>query len=115
MRVLVVDESPAVRERLAERLREGGHQVIGHGDTAAVALELTVALAPEAVVLEILLPDRSGVSVVAALRAAAPAMVIGIVTNAPQYGRYCLAAGADFVLDKSSEFDEVAARLMTQG
>jgi CheY-like chemotaxis protein len=112
VRILVVDESLAVRERLSSRLRDAGHAIAGDASTAAAALELTLSLTPDAVILDVLLADRTGVTIVSSLRATSQALIIGIVTNAPEYRRHCLAAGADFVLDKSTEYDAMATALV---
>jgi DNA-binding NarL/FixJ family response regulator len=113
VRILVVDESAAVRERLSSRLRDAGHAIAGDAATAAAALELTLSLTPDAIILDVLLSDRTGVTIVSSLRAASATLIIGIVTNAPEYRRHCLAAGADFVLDKSTEFDAMATALVS--
>jgi two-component system response regulator DesR len=112
VRVVVVDDSLAVRARLVPRLREAELVVVGEGGTAAEALALARAHDPDGVVLDVLLPDRHGLDVVPALRLALPGAVIVILSNAPEYRRHCLALGADAFLDKSREFDIVAATLV---
>jgi len=111
VRVLIIDESSAVRERLEARLREAGVEVVAHADTAVSALACVHAHQLDAIVIEILFRDRRGLDLVPALRAAAPRALLVIVTNAPHYRRRCLELGADVVLDKSSQFDDVPAAL----
>ena len=112
MRVLVVDASHAVRARLVASLREADLEVVAEAETAAQAISIAIMpLALDAIVVDVLLPDRRGVDIVVSLRAAAPAALIVVVTNAPEYRPYCLARGADAFLDKSREFDRVAAVL----
>jgi DNA-binding NarL/FixJ family response regulator len=114
--VLVVDASHAVRARLIASLREAGLEVVAEASTGAQAISLAIMpLALDAIVVDVLLPDRRGVDIVVALRAAAPRAVIAVVTNAPEYRHYCLARGADVFLDKSREFDRIAAVLMDAG
>jgi DNA-binding NarL/FixJ family response regulator len=111
VRVLVIDPSTEVRRRLVARLVEAGLEVIAEGDTAAAALALTRDLGPDAVVLDVMLPDRHGLDLISALRAAHAPVRIAVVSNAAAYRRRCLALGADVFLDKSAEFDDVAAAL----
>ena len=111
VRVLVVDESRGVRERLVVRLRDAGLEVVGEAATGAEAIAWVIAAAPDAIVIDVLLPDRRGLDVLPALRAAAPRAVIVVLTNAPEYRRHCLDRGADAFLDKSREFERVAGEL----
>jgi two-component system, NarL family, response regulator EvgA len=109
--VLVIDASDAVRARIAARLADDGFEIVGETDDGDVALELVATLRPDAIVLDVLLRERHGLDVLPALRAAAPAARIVILTNAPHYRRRCLELGADLVLDKSADFDAVPAAL----
>ncbi len=111
MRVLVVDDSARLRQRLALRLGEHGHLVVGEADSAAIALSMALALRPDAIVADVLLRDRHRLELVVALRAAVPAALLVILTNAASYREHCLALGADRFLDKSAAFDLVAALL----
>ena len=117
MKVLVVDDSATVRDRLVEILSalEGVQQV----DTASRALEARHAIQsarPDLVVLEIHMPGGSGIEVLDALRADRRRVLTIVLTNdpAPQWRAASMSAGADFFFDKSVEFQEavdVIARL----
>jgi DNA-binding NarL/FixJ family response regulator len=111
VRVLVIDDSARLRERLALRLGERGHLVVGEADTAAVALALALELRPDAIIADVLLRDRHRLELVIALRTAMPAALLVILTNAASYRDHCLALGADRFLDKSAAFDSVAELL----
>ena len=111
MRVLVVDDSAPVRERVAGRLRDAGLDVVGVADNTPAAVAMVRQLRPDAIVLDVLLRDRHGLDVLSALRCEAPRAFIVILTNAPHYRRHCIDLGADHVLDKSADFDEVALLL----
>jgi CheY-like chemotaxis protein len=59
--VLVVDDDPAFR-RLAQRILEAcGLAVAGEADTAASALSVASALRPDAVLVDVGLPDSDGI------------------------------------------------------
>lgn len=111
VRVLVVDGSARLRQRLAVRLAERGLLVVGEAGTAAAALTAAVSLRPDAVVTDVLLRDRHRLELVGALRAALPDALLVVLTNAASYREHCLSRGADCFLDKSAAFDNVAELL----
>jgi DNA-binding NarL/FixJ family response regulator len=110
--VLVVDAAEAVRSRLVLRLREAGIVVVGDVGSADAALAIASEMMPHAVVLDVDLPDRRGLELIAALKQALPEGTVVVLTNLAPYRRACLAAGADVFLDKSRDFDLVAQTLM---
>ena len=112
MTVLVVDAAAAVRTRLVSRLREAGLDVVGEATSVVGALELARTCPPRAIVVDIDLPGRPGLSVISDLKLGVPDAALVVFTNASPYRRACLAAGADGFLDKSSEFDSVAGALL---
>jgi DNA-binding NarL/FixJ family response regulator len=114
VRVLVVDESRAVRDRLVVRLRDAGLEVVAEAGSGAEAIAWVIAACPDGIVIDVLLPDRRGLDVLPALRSAAPRAVIVVLTNAPEYRPHCLARGADAFLDKSREFELVVTELITR-
>ncbi len=112
MTVLVVDAAVAVRTRLVSRLREAGLEVIGEVTSVRGAIELARTTPPRAIIVDIDLPGHPGLSVISDLRIGIPTAALVVFTNASPYRRACLAAGADGFLDKSSEFDSVAAAVL---
>jgi DNA-binding NarL/FixJ family response regulator len=60
-------------------------------------------------VLDFRLRGGTGVEVIRAVRLVAPDVRFVVLTNHPnpQYRRLCLAAGADWFLDKSSDFTKI--------
>ncbi len=113
VRVLVVDGSAAVSVRLAARLREACHDVVGIAGSAEAALEQARALLPDVIVVDPQLPDCAGLEVIAALKVRAPVAVVVVLSSDPQprYRTHCQAHGADYFFDKASEFDAVATTL----
>lgn len=65
--------------------------------------------APDAIVMDVELPDRGGLSLIEDL---APTMTVLVLTNALSYRRRCLMLGAHAFLDKSAEFGSVAETLL---
>jgi DNA-binding NarL/FixJ family response regulator len=80
MRVLIVDDHESFRRLAARMLAEAGFAVVGEAVDAASALRAAARLAPDVVLLDVVLPDRSGLAVAAQL-AAAPAPPRVILTS----------------------------------
>jgi len=110
-RVLVVDDEPQILRALQTNLRGAGYEV----DTAATA-EAALATAamrpPDAVILDLVLPDRSGTEVCRELRtwSSAPVLVLSVVGDEPEKVA-ALDAGADDYIEKPFGIEELLARL----
>jgi DNA-binding NarL/FixJ family response regulator len=76
--VLIVDDHPTFRQFARRLLEEAGYAVVGEAGDAAAAIEATRRLQPAVVLLDVLLPDGSGLDVAAELaeRSSAPAVVL---------------------------------------
>ena len=108
--VFLVEDSPAIRARLAATIKGiAGAQLVGEAGTVGGAIEGIRSTHPGAVILDLQLEDGSGLDVLKAVRPAAPAMHVAVLTNyaTDQHRRPCMDAGAEFFLDKSSEFPRV--------
>ena len=114
MKVFIVDDSAVVRERLLGLLSEAADvQVIGEAEGCQEASSDIRKLKPDAVILDIRMPDGSGIDVLKVIKKMkTPPMVI-MFTNYPypQYRKKCIEAGADFFFDKSTEFQKVTELL----
>jgi two-component system KDP operon response regulator KdpE len=110
-RVLVVDDDPALRRALAINLRARGYDVAiaAHG---ASALSAAAEHPPDAVVLDLGLPDMDGATVIEGLRGwtSAPIVVLSARTGEAQKV-LALDAGADDYVTKPFGMDELLARL----
>ncbi len=112
MRILVVDDDPAVRAALERALRLDGYTVTtvadGHG-----ALQSASATPPEAIVLDLGLPGIDGIEVCKRLRAAGDDTPVLMLTarDAVQDRVVGLDAGADDYVVKPFALAELQARL----
>ncbi len=116
MKVFIADDSRVVTERLADLLSEvSGVDVVGQaGDALQAALSIQ-QLNADVVVLDLQMPGGSGLDVLLAVRHTRSDRIIVILTNYsyPQYRQKCLGAGANFFLDKSTEFGKIPAIIRT--
>jgi two-component system response regulator MprA len=110
--VIVLEDDPELRSLLARGLREEGFEVTSAG-TAAELLELFPDKEPDALVVDVGLPDADGRDVVQALRAqGATAPVIFLTARDALTDRLAgFAAGGDDYLTKPFAFQELVARL----
>ena len=76
--VLVVEDDPTMSELIADLLVDEGYRVLQTG-SAAVGLRLARQYRPEAVVLDIMLGQRSGLDVLRELKDAEPTRDIRVV------------------------------------
>lgn len=114
LRVLIADDSTAVRQSLARLLNEIENvEVVGQAQDGAEALTTIRELKPEVVILDIRMPGRSGMEVLEGIHQDERAPKVIVFTNYPfiRYRRKCLEAGASFFFDKSTEFDQIPQAL----
>jgi len=75
MRVLVVDDEPAARQRLAAMLEELDVEVVGEAADGVAALAQARALAPDVILLDIVMPEADGFEVVRHLTPPKPLVI----------------------------------------
>ena len=110
MRVFIADDSRVVVERLADLLKEvPGVQLVGRANDVPEAIHSIVKTNPDAVILDLQMPGGSGLDVLRSIRRSHPSVWVVICTNYPypQYREECIAAGANYFLDKSAEFEKI--------
>jgi len=79
-RVLIVDDHPLTREALASLLTANDFEVVAQAAGGAEAIELAAALRPDLVVLDLTMPDMSGLEALPRLRDAVPRAEIVVLT-----------------------------------
>lgn len=112
VRVLVVDDEAALSELVVMVFRYEGCDVRGAGDGAS-ALRLARSFRPDVVVLDLMLPDMSGLEVLRRLRADAPDLPVLMLTakDSVQDRIAGLTAGGDEYVTKPFSVEEVVLRL----
>ncbi len=112
MRVLVVDDEPAVRESIGRSLRFEGYQVDLAGDGHA-ALDAVLTRRPDVVVLDVMMPGLDGLETCRRLRITGDRVPVLMLTARRNVGDRVagLDAGADDYLVKPFALEELLARV----
>jgi two-component system response regulator DevR len=116
IRVLLVDDSPIIRLGLRSALEDcAGIAIIGEAGTAAAGLELLNRLKPDVVMLDLNLPDKSGLLACRDYQKARPHTAILILTSSSseRHMHDAIAAGAKGYLLKENDGATLAQALHT--
>src|ERR1700750_381114 len=116
---MVVDDHPMWRDAVARDLTEAGYEVVATAADGGQALRVAGAARPDVVVLDLQLPDMSGVEVTRGLRAAHPAARVLVLSASGEQQDVldAVKAGAVGYLRKSAARPELldAVRRMAGG
>jgi two-component system OmpR family response regulator len=112
LRVLVVDDEAPLTDLLSMALRYEGWETRSAGD-GATAVRTAREWRPDAVVLDVMLPDMDGLSVLGKLRRETPEVPVLFLTarDAVEDRIAGLTAGGDDYVTKPFSLEEVVARL----
>jgi two-component system, OmpR family, response regulator len=112
IRVLVVDDEPSLAELLSSVLRYEGFQTQAAGDGAG-AVRAVREFRPDAIVLDIMLPDFDGLEVLRRVRAIQPNVCVLFLTarDSVEDRVAGITAGGDDYVTKPFSLEEVLARL----
>jgi DNA-binding NarL/FixJ family response regulator len=114
IRVLLADDDQPFLDALTPLIeRQPELAVVGQARDGLAAIELADDLAPDAVVIDLHMPQLDGVTAVARLRRDHPSMCVIALTgdDAPALHRAVTEAGADAVLVKDEFVDVLVDRL----
>ncbi|MGW9350230.1 response regulator [Nocardiopsis flavescens] len=119
IRVLVVDDHPMWRDAVARDLDEAGLTVVGTAGDGAKALRIAPAARPTLAIVDLHLPDMTGVELTAGLTALAepPRVLVLSASGAGDDVLAAVKAGATGYLVKSAGRDELldAVRRVNRG
>lgn len=112
IRILVVDDESVLAEMMSMALRYEGWDITTAGDGRA-ALAAARDIGPDAVVLDVMLPDMSGLDVLGKLRDDDPDLPVLLLTakDAVEDRIAGLSAGGDDYVTKPFSLEEVVLRL----
>jgi two-component system, OmpR family, response regulator RegX3 len=109
--ILVVEDEPTLRETLADQLAREGHHVLTAAD-GRHALELFRAERPDLVLLDLMLPELSGVEITRILRAESDVPIVMLTARDSEIDKVVgLEVGADDYVTKPFSLPELQARL----
>ena len=110
-KILLIDDEATVRATLRDMLEEAGHEVLeaGDGDEGLAVLDANTA---DAVITDLIMPQKEGIETIREVRARFPAMKILAISGGSaghmDYLEFAQKLGADKVLSKPLDFDELA-------
>jgi len=109
--VLVVDDEPPILRFLRTSLAAVGHRVVTAED-AAGALAALISEKPDLIILDLGLPDRSGIEVIGEIRKRSPVPIIVLSARDDERSKVeALDLGADDYISKPFGMAELTARL----
>ncbi|HXP68924.1 MAG TPA: response regulator transcription factor [Candidatus Dormibacteraeota bacterium] len=104
MRILIADDHHMVRRGVGDLLsKEAGWEICGEATDAAQAIQKASELNPDLVLLDISLPDGSGLEAARRIRQEIPHVRILMMSHhdATQFVQSALESGADGCIDKA--------------
>ena len=109
--ILIVEDEPTLRETLAEALEADGYAVVQAGDGRA-ALERFRSSKPDLVLLDLMLPELSGLEVARHIRAESGVPIVMLTARDAEIDKVLgLELGADDYVTKPFSLRELSARL----
>jgi DNA-binding response OmpR family regulator len=107
--VLICDDEPSLRELI--RISLDGPYRFAEADDGEQSLEIARRLRPDVVILDMMMPRRSGLEVLAELRQdeAISNTAVIVLTAQPETREEALRQGADLVMVKPFEPEQITA------
>ncbi len=108
--VLIIDDSLQVRERVAALLAESPQiRIAGQVGNSRDALDAVQRLKPEVVILDIRLPDKSGIKLLKIFKERYPESAVIMLTNldGTRYRQQCRHLGVDHFLNNTRELEKI--------
>ena len=104
MKLLIVDDSNLLQDRLCHAIKEADETInFAQAYNFKEGMELFSTFEPDKVILDISLPDGSGIDLLRIFKTDKPTVKVIIFTNYPtsEFKRSCIELGADHFLNKS--------------
>ena len=110
VKILLVDDSEIIRERLKLMLEQIPlSTIIGEAKDTSEAMKRLEDLNPDIMILDIKLPGENGIEFLRRIRLNRNFIKVIILTSYPypQYRKKCFEIGADYFLSKSTEIEQL--------
>jgi len=104
MRILIADDHHLVRRGVGDLLtKEAGWEICGEATGAAQAFQKATELTPDLILLDISMPDGSGLDAARRIRQEIPQVKILMMSHhdATQFEKSAIESGADGCIDKA--------------
>ena len=113
MKVLIVDDHAVVRHGLKSAIQSHGYEVVAEAGSINEAQAFMAQTNPDAIIVDINLPDGSGFDLVAWSRRVSPRTAIVVLTlnDGADYVRAARSAGANAFIIKNAPMSDVIAAL----
>ncbi len=113
MKVLIVDDHAVVRHGLKSAIESHGHQVVAEAGSINEAQAFMAQTNPDAIIVDINLPDGSGFDLVSWSRRVSPTTAIVVLTlnDGADYVRSAKSAGANAFIVKNAPLSDLIAAL----
>lgn len=113
MKVLIVDDHAVVRHGLKSAIESHGHLVVAEAGSINEAQAFMAQTNPDAIIVDINLPDGSGFDLVAWSRRVSPTTAIVVLTlnEGADYVRAAKSAGANAFIVKNAPLSDLIAAL----
>ena len=82
-RVVVVDDVPELRELAGRALGRHGHEVVGEAGDGREAIEVVASLRPDVVLLDVRMPNMTGLEALPIITRLAPDAKVVVVNSLP--------------------------------
>lgn len=105
MKLLIVDDSDLLQDRLSHAITEADRTIcLAQAYSFKEGMELFSTFGPDKIILDIALPDGSGINLLRIFKTDKPSVKVVIFTNYPtsEFKKSCMELGADHFLDKSN-------------
>jgi len=113
MKILIVDDEPAIRRFLKASLETEGFQIVAV-ENAAQALGAVGQVKPDLMILDLGLPDLDGLEVIRQVRSSSALPIVVLSVRSDEPGKVAaLDAGADDYMVKPFGVEELLARVRT--
>ena len=108
--MLVVDDVEELRTLSRVRLERAGHEIVGEASTGREAIGAAEALQPDLVVLDVVMPELTGLEALPEIIRVAPSAKVLVFSSVPSVTlAQVLALGGHGLLDKIDQFGLVDA------
>lgn len=109
MKVLIVDDNVLTRDMIKDILQEMSHQVVGEAENGDEAIKAYKELNPELVLLDLIMPGKTGMEVLVELRLINPQAKVVMCTAVQQdeINKQLFEKGATAILHKPFSYGEL--------